>query len=98
MSPQALEERIRMLVRMCPKGFYDSNNSWSSYVAALLSRGGVTEELNWKWKRSSSDIERTRQRRNLSEVLTEEMLVPSNRRAIAGWMLSEMLAEVPVNF
>jgi len=76
-----------MLVEECPVEFR-GDNPWSNYV----DRGGSVE--NWKWK-SDDKTKRTRQMDCLMAINDHSSLSNENKRAVMGWMLSEMLTEVP---
>lgn len=79
------------LARLCPKEFQD-NNSWSDYAMKLFFRGGNI--ANWKWK-SEETATRRHQRGCFSGLLGTFGLSHGDKTAVAGWMLSEMLSEVP---
>jgi hypothetical protein len=80
------------LARICPDDFKNMHNPWSGYAANLFCSGGNIKD--WKWK--SLDIEKQRQQLScLRGVLSGFDLDHMDKIALAGWMLSEMLSEVP---
>jgi hypothetical protein len=78
------------LARECPDEFKDEN-PWSSYAMKLFFFGGNI--TNWKWK-SGDPAKRSRQTRCFRGLLGT-FNIPHDKEAVAGWMLSEMLTEVP---
>jgi hypothetical protein len=79
------------LAKLCPKEF-KRNNPWSDYATKLFFRGGNI--ANWKWK--SDDVATRRdQAACFCGLLRTFVLLPQDKMAVAGWMLSEMLAELP---
>jgi len=81
----------RELVNACP-AWFKWDNDWSVYVARLLFHGGQT--TNWKWK-SSNEAERRHQDACFQAILNTYCLSHDEKRAVAGWMLSEMVVRVP---
>ena len=79
------------LAKACPDKF-KSGNSWSDYAMQLFFKGGNIS--NWKWK-SDDKAERNRQMGCFRGVLGTFSLRHEDKEAVAGWMLSEMLTEVP---
>lgn len=79
------------LAKACPGQFRD-DNSWSNYTMQLFFRGGTVS--NWEWK-SDDKAERTRQFNCFHGLLGTFGLSQADKEAVAGWMLSEMLKEVP---
>lgn len=75
----------------CPDEFKD-DNPWSSYAMKLFFSGGKI--ANWKWK-SDDPSERRRQMGCFHSLLGTFGLPHEDKEAVAGWMLSEMLTEVP---
>ena len=82
----------RELARICPDEFRKRNNPWHRYASKLFFEGGNI--AHWKWK-SDNEEERKRQLRCLQGVLAGFDLSHEDKEALAGWMLSEMLVEVP---
>lgn len=79
------------LSRLCPHEFLE-DNPWSTYVNKLFTQTG--NRANWKWK--SDDINTQGEQLSCFDgLLNSSLLKPSKKIAIAGWMLSEMLMEVP---
>jgi hypothetical protein len=79
------------LAGLCPEEF-KKKNSWSDYAMTLFYRGGNI--ANWKWK-SDDDTLRKHQRGCFSGLLGTFGLRHQDKQSVAGWMLSEMLSEVP---
>lgn len=79
------------LVKLCPDEF-KTENPWSHAASLLFFCGGKTTD--WKW-RSPDKAERGRQRACFEGLLRGFGLQHESKEAIAGWMLSEMLSEVP---
>lgn len=80
------------LTVLCPKEFFDSENPWSLCAAFFILHG--TKMLGWKWKTQDYKV-RVQQALHLEEIMASPTLEHDHRQAIAGWMLSEMLREVP---
>ena len=80
------------LARLCPKEFQSGNNPWTAYVSTLFFCGGKI--TNWKWK-SSDDKEKAKQLGYFHCLLSGFGLAHEDKEAVAGWMLSEMLTEIP---
>jgi hypothetical protein len=81
------------LVKACPEEFKNENSKWSLYVGKLIESGGKTE--NWKWQ-IDDNYERGRMYSFFKTLLKNTGGLPAaDCRAVAGWMLSEMLTEVP---
>jgi hypothetical protein len=79
------------LAGLCPEEF-KNKNPWSDYAMKLFYRGGNI--ANWKWK-SNYGSARRHQRGCFSGLLGTFSLPYQAKTAVAGWMLSEMLSEVP---
>ena len=80
------------LLAACPQEFRDGNR-WSDYALTCFMEGG--NAADWAWK-SDDESERRRQRACLLGLLGTFELSHEDKAAVAGWMLSEMLAQVPV--
>lgn len=85
---EALNET--MLLDACPHAFKKSNR-WSDYASMLFFTGDTS---NWKWKTVNEETKNL-QLRHLYGILNTIILSHEDKMAIAGWMLSEMLTEVP---
>jgi len=81
----------RELAELCPDEF-KNGNAWSSYAMTLFYRGGNIG--NWKWKSDDKEI-CSHQIGCFKGLLGTFDLRHEDREAVAGWMLSEMLTEVP---
>lgn len=79
------------LVKICPKQFM-IDNLWSQYASMIFFGGGSTKE--WKWRTEDQAI-RNRQLSFLKGLLSTFGIKHEHKEAVAGWMLSEMLTEVP---
>jgi len=79
------------LSKECPEEF-KQNNPWSDYAMKLFFSGGNIK--NWKWK-SDDDEVKGRQFACFCGLLGTFGLPHGYKKAIVGWMLSEMLQEVP---
>lgn len=80
------------LAKACPE-FFKKNNSWSGYATKLFAGQGGNIS-NWKWK-TDDKIERTQQMSCLKAIFRAFILSKEEKEAVAGWMLSEMLGELP---
>ena len=80
------------VARECPEEF-KSENEWSRYAIYLYTHQ-VSESGDWKW-RSDDLVIRGYQRLCLIAVLETFDVRHEDNEAIAGWMLSVMLTEVP---
>ena len=81
----------RELARACPKEFH-KDNAWSEYAARLFFMGGNVK--NWRWKTDDPE-KRQRQYACFKGLLGTYGLMRKDKEAIGGWMLSEMLEEIP---
>jgi len=79
------------LAQLCPMRF-KVVNAWSHYVVTFFHRNGSTH--NWKWKTKDHTI-REHQQLCLELLLNSQRVKGETKRAVAGWMLSQMLSEVP---
>jgi hypothetical protein len=79
------------LSEVCPSEF-TKRNPWSDYANHLFFNGGNTS--GWKWK-SANKEERDWQLGCFSSILRTLTLSHQEKIAVGGWMLSEMLTEVP---
>lgn len=79
------------LAEACPKEF-QQDNPWSDYASKLFFLGGNIK--NWKWKSEDKQV-KNRQFACFRGLLGTFGLPHENKEAVAGWMLSEMLTEVP---
>ena len=79
------------LTETCPDEF-KGNNPWSSYANQIFFRGANIS--NWKWK-SDDEGEQQRQIGCFHGLLGTFGISHEDKSAVAGWMLSEMLTEVP---
>ncbi len=79
------------LAELCPDEF-KNNNPWSSYAMKLFYSGGNV--ANWNWK-SDNDTVRKHQLGCFIGLLGTFGLSHQDKESVAGWMLSEMLTEVP---
>lgn len=80
------------LVKLCPEEFKDRHNKWSDYASKVFFLGA--DISNWNWKTGEVDI-RLKQKRCFYGLLRGWNLKHEHKEAVAGWMLSEMLTEVP---
>ena len=81
----------RDLAEACPDEFRQAND-WSTYAMKLFFNS--VSIANWKW-RSNDKEERRRQHDCFRALLGTFVLSNEDKEAVAGWMLSEMLTEVP---
>jgi hypothetical protein len=79
------------LVDACPSEFR-RDNPWSDYASDIFFKGAKI--ANWKWK-SDDPTERRRQMACFNGLLGTFGIGHNEKESVAGWMLSEMLAEVP---
>ena len=79
------------LAKVCPEEF-KNDNPWSQYAMQLFYRGGNI--ANWSWKIEDKSI-RWRQLCCFKNLLGTFGLPHEDKKAVAGWMLSEMLSKVP---
>lgn len=83
------------LARLCPPQFLEKGNPWANYAgnAAIF----PANKNAWKWK-SRDPQEQKHQLECFESVLDgphHDHLKMTVRSGIAGWMLSEMLEELP---
>ena len=68
------------------------NNQWLRYIKDVFLRDFNTS--GWKWKSENKEVQKMQL--NFFSIIFMASRLPLERRvAIAGWMLSEMLKEVP---
>lgn len=79
------------LVKRCPEDFKGAN-LWSSYASKVFFLGADIQ--NWGWKSADKEIQK-RQLGCLKGLLSTYGIAHEDKEAVAGWMLSEMLTEVP---
>ena len=79
------------LALSCPPEFKNGSH-WSDY-ATLSSMKGANA-AGWKWK-SDDEAVRSNQSACFNGLLGTFDLSHEDKAAVAGWMLSEMLSEVP---
>jgi hypothetical protein len=79
------------LARSCPEEF-KKQNPWSEYADKIFYMGGSIK--NWEWKTDDQDV-RKKQIECFKGLLGTFGLRTEDKSAVAGWMLSEMLKEVP---
>ena len=92
---EAYLTNLEDLRRVCPKEFFDSKNLWRMYAKAVHywmgDRGGTN---HWVWKSQDKNVQQD-QLRQWNFVTLSAGLSWEEELAIGGWMLSEMLVEVP---
>lgn len=79
------------LAKECPKEFRE-NNKWSDAAMELFFSGGNIS--SWKWK-STDDKNKSHQLACFKAVISGFGLKHEQKEAVTGWMLSEMLTEIP---
>lgn len=80
-------------VLQCPPAFLkNTNNDWSRASMAIFYNGGNIS--HWKWKSSDPET-RLKQMACFRGLLGTFGIKHEHKEAVAGWMLSEMLEEVP---
>lgn len=84
--------QIEILLSACPQIFCD-DNPWSEYARKIIEADGI-DISNWRWKDNSDQVQRL-QLKILKAWLTD-FIPHKNRLPVAGWMISEMLLEIPV--
>jgi len=80
------------LAQVCPGEFKKKENPWSEYASRLFFGGANIS--NWKWATDNQE-ERKQQLACLHGVLGGFALDHKDKEAVAGWMLSKILTEVP---
>lgn len=80
------------LARQVPEVFRRAGNPWSELVNSIFFGGADT--TSWSWKASDPET-RKRQVACLRGALSGFGLSHEEKEAVCGWMLSEMLTEVP---
>jgi hypothetical protein len=80
-----------VLAKECPEKFKDSN-PWSNYASSVFFRGANIS--NWKWV-TEDQYTRKKQLACFHGLLSGFNLHHEDKEAVAGWMLSKMLKEVP---
>ena len=80
------------LVKLVPQDFRTAKNGWTRYASELFFKGDSTKD--WKWKINNEEI-RIKRLSILYGLLMTFGIDHNSKEAIAGWMLSEMLTEIP---
>jgi hypothetical protein len=90
------------LIRDCPLEFQTPINPWTDYVLTLFKNGGGMF-TNWEWQRfyaneRANEAEKSKRQRCFADMFrtSNSSFPPAKRATVLGWMLSEMLVEVPV--
>lgn len=83
----------RELVEKCPVQFREEN-AWSAYANLLYYFGGAT--IAWQWK-TADENEKRAQLMCLQLLVGSFDLMHEDKMAVAGWMLSCMLHDVPIH-
>ena len=91
LSPLRSLTNLAELVKVCPKKF-QRDNVWSNYAMKFFYDGGNTK--NWQWKSNNQKI-KDKQFICFLGLLMTFGLQDKDKKAVAGWMLSEMLIEIP---
>ena len=84
------------LVKTCPKHFRTEwlTDEWCKTAQDMFFKGSDTSK--WAWKTNDKE-ERSKQIQCLHLTLSSYDQQHEDKIAVAGWMLSEMLTEVPSN-
>lgn len=89
--PQRELTEEEKLAAKCSEEFRSYDNEWTTYIAHGSYFG--FHETTWKWK--SDEQSREDQRKRLYSVLESRYLTNREKHSTAGWLLSQMLMEVP---
>lgn len=79
------------LVKLCPEKF-KKENDWGEYAIKIFYSGGIISK--WKYKNTDKK-EQNKQRACFKGLLSTFGIPHEDKEAVSGWMLSEMLTEVP---
>lgn len=79
------------LVNICPKEF-KRDNKWSDLADMIFFKGADTR--NWKYKSLDKDTQ-NKQKTCLMGLLSTFGIKHEDKSAVGGWMLSEILEELP---
>jgi len=82
----------RRLVHMCPDEFMDDDNPWAQYVMKIATEG--CDVSSWKWLTDDEDA-REIQFGHFCFLLGASHLSHNELKGLAGWMLFNMLEEIP---
>jgi len=84
------------LVKICPKNFKKEwhHNKWCDAAMTIFFSGGKIG--HWKW-RSQDEEEKKHQLLCFRSLISGWGLPHEDKTAVAGWMLSEMLIEIPTH-
>jgi hypothetical protein len=82
------------LVAICPEEFMKDrhSNPWCRATSQIFFEGGRIDY--WKWKTADEEV-RSKQMSCFSGLMGSFGIKHEHKQAISGWMLSEMLEEVP---
>lgn len=79
------------LAKQCPDSF-KGRNAWSDYASDIFFKGANIK--NWKFKDPDKKVQQ-KQMSCFKGLLSSFDIAHEDKEAVAGWMLSEMLIEVP---
>lgn len=79
------------LEEVCPSEFREEN-SWSDYASKIFFMGADISK--WKWRETDPE-ERKKKLQCFDGLLGSFGISHEGKEAVAGWMLSVMLEEVP---
>lgn len=82
----------RELVAVIPDEFRRHNNAWTRYAGTVFFRGA--DLRSWKWRATDAQTQK-RQMACFKAAISGWDLAHEEKEALCGWMLSEMLTEVP---
>jgi hypothetical protein len=86
------EQELALECRNSEFRIHWTTNDWCEYVTKVFFGGADTS--NWKWKSNEADT-KTLQKTYFNSLLGGWGLKHEDKTAVAGWMLSEMLSELP---
>ena len=79
------------LAKQCPDSFRD-RNAWSDYASQIFFNGAKIH--SWKFKDPNKEVQ-IKQFSCFKGLLGTFAIPHEDKEAVAGWMLSEMLMEIP---
>ena len=82
------------LVELVPEEF-SPENEWYQYVEHLYAKGGQEYDASWKARSDFVESLWYHTRKCFKYAFMDSRIPREKRFALCGWMLSEMLAEVP---
>lgn len=92
LSEEVMFERLK---RNCPKEFLRADNPWHKLsLVVYKAQKGAEHTFDWTWRTTNPTV-KYRQYEYVRDVLSRKEEELGVRLAVAGWLLSKFLRELP---